>query len=98
MTDHSHNEVVLNEERRRFEMQLGDKVAIADYVMEPKEAKIIFTHTEVPPEHTGKGIAGKLAKTALEYAAKNNLKVIPFCSFFEAYIKRNPEYQDLLAR
>ncbi|PYQ38868.1 MAG: hypothetical protein DMF77_23120 [Acidobacteria bacterium] len=42
------------------------------------------------------GVAGKLARAALEYAREHNLSVIPRCPFVAAYIRKHPEYQSLV--
>ena len=83
-----------NPERRRFEIDLGDSLAIAEYTL-PK-GTIMFTHTEVPPHHGGKGIGGALIRAGLAAARERSLKVIPICPFFAAYMKRHEEEQDLL--
>jgi predicted GNAT family acetyltransferase len=84
-----------NVEKHRFEIDLGDgTLAIAEYTL--PEGKIIFTHTEVPPSHQGKGLGTLLIKAALESARQRGLKVIPICPFVAAYIKARPEEQDLL--
>ena len=83
-----------NQGKHRFEVDLGDSVAIADYTL--MTGKIMFTHTEVPPAHEGKGIGTALIKAALESARSRGLKVIPTCPFFASYMKRHAEVQDLL--
>lgn len=83
-----------NPERRRFEVDLGDSMAIAEYTL-PKGI-IMFTHTEVPPEHEGKGIGSALIRASLKAARERGLKVIPICPFFAAYIQKHAEEQDLL--
>ena len=88
-------EVRDNPERRRFEVDLGDSTAIAAYVL--MKGKIMFTHTEVPPRHEGKGIGTALVEAGLAAARERGLKVIPTCPFFASYMKRHPESHDLLA-
>lgn len=84
-----------NVEERRFEVDLGDgSFAIAQYRL--PAGKIMFTHTEVPPAHEGKGIGTSLVRVALKTARERGLKVIPICPFFAAYIKKHAEEQDLL--
>jgi predicted GNAT family acetyltransferase len=84
-----------NPERHRFEADLGDgSLAVAEYVL--LNRRIIFTHTEVPPEHEGKGIGSALTRHALDEARKRNLQVIPKCPFFAAYMQKHAEVQDLL--
>jgi predicted GNAT family acetyltransferase len=82
-------------ERRRLEIDLGGgSLAIAEYTL--PAGKIMFTHTEVPPEHEGKGVGSALIRFGLGLARKCGLQVIPICPFFAAYIKKHPEEQDLL--
>ena len=83
-----------NPEKHRFEADLGDSIAVAEYILTP--TKIIFSHTEVPPAHEGKGIGTILIKAALQSARERGLKVIPTCPFFASYMKRHVEVQDLL--
>jgi predicted GNAT family acetyltransferase len=84
-----------NVEKHRFEIDLGDgSLAIAQYAL--PESNIMFTHTEVPPAHKGKGVGSALIRFALASARKRGLKVIPICPFFAAYIQKHPEEQDLL--
>lgn len=82
-------------EKHRFEIDLGDgSFAIAEYTL--PAGKIMFTHTEVPPEHGGKGLGTKLIEFALSAARERGLKVIPICPFFAAYMQKHAEVQDLL--
>jgi hypothetical protein len=84
-----------NVEKDRFEVDLGDgTLAIAEYRL--ADGKIIFTHTEVPPEHEGKGIGSALIRFALDSARERGLQVVPICPFFAAYIRNHPEEQELL--
>ena len=84
-----------NPERKRFEIDLGGgSFAIAEYTL--PEGKIMFTHTEVPPEHEGKGIGSMLIRAGLAAARERGLKVIPICPFFARYIQKHEAVQDLL--
>ena len=84
-----------NPDRRRFEIDLGDEsLAIAEYTL--PAGKIMFTHTEVPEAHEGKGIGTRLIRFALDAARERDLKVIPICPFFAAYMRKNADVQDLL--
>ena len=83
-----------NQEQHRFEIDLGDAVAVAVYT--PMAGKIMFTHTEVPEAHEGKGVGTALIRAGLAYAREKGLSVIPTCPFFASYMKRHAEVQDLL--
>ena len=56
-------------------------------------SQIILEHTEVAPELRGRGVAGALAKTALDYARANKLTVIPVCPFVISFLARHPKYE-----
>lgn len=84
-------DVVHNTGKKQFEIQIGDLVAMVKYVLRPNE--IVFTHTEVPEAFEGNGVAGKIARVAIEYAQAEGLRIRPLCPYMSAYIKRHPEYQ-----
>jgi len=83
-----------NADKHRFEADLGDGLAIAEYNL--LSHAIMFTHTEVPEAHEGQGIATRLVEFALASARERGLQVIPICPFFAAYMKEHAEVQDLL--
>ncbi|MBK5259931.1 MAG: N-acetyltransferase [Thermoanaerobaculia bacterium] len=89
-------QVVNNEKESRFEIDVNGKLAMAEYRLKP--GQITFTHTEVPKELGGKGIAQKLVRAALDHAKAKNLKVVPLCQFVSSFIQRNGEYESLVAK
>lgn len=92
--DPSSLKVENNEAKKRFEIKVEDKLAVAEYNRVAN--RIIFTHTEVPPALEGNGIGSLLAKTALEFAKQESLKVIPLCPYIAGYIKKHREYIPLV--
>ncbi len=78
----------------RFELDADGHTAVAFYRLEP--GVITFTHTEVPPALSGRGIGSALARGALESARAQGLKVVARCEFISGYIARHPEFTDLL--
>lgn len=83
-----------NTAKHQFETVVDGHTSLIAYTLFP--GGIAFIHTEVPPELEGKGIAGQLAKYVLDYAREHQLKVKPYCPYVNAYMKRHPEYNDLL--
>lgn len=81
--------------RSRFEMAVGDQVCIADYRLQG--GRMLITHVETPPELRGGGHAARLMEGALTIVRERKLKVTPLCSYAAAYMRRHPEYSDLLA-
>ena len=79
---------------QQYEVHLRGQVAVLQY--KRMEGRIILIHTEVPPALEGHGIAGMLARTALEAARADGLEVVPRCSYVAAYIRRHREYLPLV--
>lgn len=87
-------EVRHNPAAQRFEAQVGGHLSVAEYRLDGQ--RILFTHTEVPPALRGQGVAAKIVRAALDYARESGLTVVPLCWYVDAFIRRNPEYRDLL--
>jgi predicted GNAT family acetyltransferase len=79
----------------RYEAEVEDHLAVAEYVREGD--RITFTHTLVPPELRGRGVAEKLVRTALDEARQQGWRVVPQCSYVAVFVRRNPEFQSLMA-
>ncbi len=78
----------------RFITEIDGHLAHADYTLDG--TRMTFTHTFVPPELRGRGIAEQLVRLALAYARERNLRVIPACSYVSTFIARHSEFHDLL--
>ncbi|MCW3834609.1 GNAT family N-acetyltransferase [Sphingomonas canadensis] len=84
-----------NPARSRFELVEEGHLARAEYLV--SRDVITFTHTIVPPELGGRGVASRLIAFALADARARGMKVVPQCPFVRAYIEKHPEWADLLA-
>ncbi len=89
-------EIENNEGAHRWEARIGEYVAFSEYRLNRDTNTIHFLKTRVPPELEGQGVAGRLVKTALDDARKQHLTVVPICRFVTVYIRRHPEYRDLV--
>jgi predicted GNAT family acetyltransferase len=83
-----------NSKDDRFELDTDGGTAYVEYIIDGDE--ITFTHTEVPKEAEGKGIAGKVVAAAVAYARDQKLRVIPQCPYVAGWMKRHREYDDIL--
>lgn len=80
---------------QRFVTLIDGVQAELDY--ERRANVLRITHTGVPPAIGGRGVAAELVRTALDYARAEGLKVMPACSYAATYMKRHPQYDDVLA-
>ncbi|MBP2707156.1 N-acetyltransferase [Microbispora sp. RL4-1S] len=88
-------EVADNTEAHRYEITVDGVVAgFAEYRLRP--GKIVFTHTEVRDEFEGRGLGSTLIRGALDAVRPSGLAVVPLCPFVARYIRRHPEYRDLV--
>ncbi len=69
-------------------------MSLLAYLQSP--GRIVFVHTEAPPELRGRGIASELARRALDYARREGLRVVAQCPFVAGYLRVHPEYADLV--
>lgn len=89
-------DTINNTEKLHFEIKLGNEHAYIEYRWHNE--KIVLMHTEVPESMRGKGIANKLAKDVFEYIRSHKLKSVVYCPFLLGYLKRHPEYDDLVTK
>lgn len=85
-----------NPAEQRYEARVSGRLAgVSEYVITGDV--IAFTHVEVHPAYEGQGVGSALAQTALdEVRADGTRRVVPQCPFMKAYVKRHPEYDDLV--
>lgn len=83
-----------NPRRNRFEITHEGMTGYVEY--NPFDGGIDIFQTLVPPSLRGKGVGQALMKAVLEFARKNNLRVIPSCSFAEVYMQRHPNEMELM--
>ena len=83
-----------NESAHRFEAVVDGHTAFIDY--KQRGDGLILIHAEVPAALEGRGVGSALARAAFEHARAMHLKVVPYCSFVAGYLKRHPEYHDLV--
>jgi len=79
---------------RCFELRLEGHRCVLDYAL--NHDVMTITHTGVPSELGGRGLAAEITKFALDYAQIKGWRVIPQCSYVAAYIKKHPQYSPLV--
>ena len=88
-------EVTDDHEQQRYEIsEDGDRVGFLTYRLQP--GQIEFIHTEIDPDHGGRGLAGVLVEAALEDAGSRRLVVLPTCPYVARFIGEHSEFLELV--
>jgi len=94
MDNKTNYKVTDNKEQSRYEIELPDNTAFISYHWRNDNRELM--HTEVPQQYEGKGIASTLAKFVFEDARESGQKVVVYCPYLAAYLKKHPEYNDVV--
>ena len=84
-----------NPRLRRYELRVDGAFA-GEIMYRLERDRIVLIHTEVFPEVEGQGLGGQLVKGALDDIRARRLRVVPLCPFVASYVRRHPEYGDLM--
>ena len=89
-------EVKHSETEKKFEIfHDGKHAGIMTYTWAGDD-KLIIEHTEVDSEFEGKGLAKQLVLAGIDYARKNEKKIMPLCSYAKSFFDRNDDAKDVL--
>lgn len=80
-----------DETKKHFELNINNQIAYIEYRGFGNQISLL--HTIVPEELEGQGVGSVLVKKTLTYLKEANKKILPFCPFVFAYIKRHPEWK-----
>ncbi len=84
-----------NAEAARYEMDEQGQTSWADYRL--KGERLYIDHVESPPALRGTGAAGRLMKALAQDARNRGLKITPICGYAAAWLRRSPEFKDLVS-
>jgi predicted GNAT family acetyltransferase len=80
---------------RRYELRI-DGAFEGEIVYRLEPGRIVLIHTEVSQQVEGQGLGAQLVKGALDDIRARGLRVVPLCPFVASYVRRHPEYGDLM--
>jgi predicted GNAT family acetyltransferase len=85
-----------NEAQHRYEIHVDGQLAgFAEYSVLANG--ILFSHTEVQPAYEGRGLSSRLIAFALDDVRALKTHAIPACQFVAGFLRKHPEYQDLVS-
>ena len=61
----------------------------------PSNGALAFIHTEISPEFGGRGLASTLISQTLAEVRASGSRIVPYCPFVAAWIKKHPEYEEI---
>lgn len=73
----------------------GDRLAAMVYKMAGPQ-KMIIEHTEVDEKLKGQGVGVRLLEHLVDFVRKGNIKVVPFCPFAKATLRKREDLKDVL--
>ena len=89
------SEVRNNADKSRYELFVdGRQVGFMTYSV--VEDTVLTPHAEVDVEHGGRGHGTELVRGSLDLIRADGRYVEPLCPFVRSYIRRHPDYQDLV--
>lgn len=85
-----------NTEKGAFYIEQDEKI-IAEmiYVWAGKD-RFIIEHTEVSDALAGKGAGKQMLTTAVDFARRQHVKIVPVCPFAKSVFDKTPAFADVL--
>jgi predicted GNAT family acetyltransferase len=82
-------------EESRYDLYLdGVRVGFMDYKLRGNTFTAV--HTEIDPAYGGRGLATRFVTEVLDNVRDTGMALRPLCPFVRLFLKRHPEYDDLV--
>lgn len=79
----------------RYELLLDGEL-VGELTYRIRDDLVTLIHTEIASDFEGRGLGEQLVAGALDDIRSRGLHIVPLCPFVAAYIRRHPEYDDLV--
>jgi predicted GNAT family acetyltransferase len=90
------NRVVDNPAALRYELWTDE--VLAGWIQYTRAGDVVtLVHTDVDPAFEGRGLGSVLVAGTLDDVRSRGKRIRPLCPFVAAYLRRHPEYADLIA-
>lgn len=89
-------QVTRNDENGHYEIREGGQLLGFAEFKPAGDGAVLLPHTEINQGHEGEGLGSQLAKYALDDIRAQGKLVVPMCPFIAGYIRKHPEYTDLV--
>lgn len=89
--------ITINQGSKSFYVGDSEVKPLAEMVFTSSDKDIvIIDHTFVSDELRGQNVGRQLLQKLVDWARKENKKIVPLCPFVKAEIMKNNEYADVL--
>lgn len=85
--------LIHNQDESKYEYHIDGHVAYITY--DDQDGEMHLTHTIVPTELAGKGLAKTLLEDVLQEIKKADKKAVAQCSYIVKYQEKNPQASEL---
>jgi predicted GNAT family acetyltransferase len=89
-------QLVVNDKLSHLELAVDGYTAFIKYKL--IGSKMFLIHTQVPEELKGKGVGSAIVEKALRFAREKGYAIVPICPFVQAYLKKHPEWGDIISK
>jgi uncharacterized protein len=83
-----------NQDAGQYELDIDGETVFARY--RRQDGVLTIQWVEAPPALRGSGAAGRLMKLLGAEAKTQGWRVVPVCGYAAAWLRRSPEYRDLV--
>lgn len=87
-------QVIDHPAQQRFEAVVDGHMGRLDYAR--RGGTIVMEHVVVPEAVQGRGVAAALTQAAFDAARSEGLRVVPRCPYVVAWLRKHPQYADLV--
>ena len=85
-----------NPAQLRYEVLDDDGTVAGFAAYRNRPGSRIFVHTEVDGAYAGQGVAGRLARYAVEHVRDAGQRLVPYCPYIAGWLKRHPEFDGVV--
>lgn len=90
-------EVINAPGRERYEILVDGTLAGFTHYM-PHEGSLVFDHTLIKENFSGRGLASVLVRGALDDVRATGVRIVPLCEYIAGWLPKHPDYEDLVDR
>lgn len=97
MANNTNNNLEIKKGNLKFYIGEDESNALAKITFIYKDKDLVIEHTIVSDALKGQGVARTLVEAVVDFAKKENIKIIPVCDYAKKVLIQDETYRDILA-